>query len=385
MALMKLSEVKASTFRMPNPVITAPDTESNSAPEPKPAKEPVPKSRLPAGERITRLLPGNEWMKLGTIMGSKRQLCGPLWYEGELCVLFADTNVGKSLLGVQIADMLSTGGAHPTACPELRPEILSTMVIYADFELSTVQFTNRYSSETTTIDSDGNEVSVRTPYVFSNYMLRAEMSYQDIDDHADPKAYTRPLSEILIDDLEYYVEAYGAQVLIIDNITFMAEGTEQAADALPLMKKLLKLKRKYQLSILVLAHTPKRNLSNPLTRNDLQGSKMIINFVDSAFAIGESVLSKELRYIKQIKQRNTGIVYGADNVLDCVIGQVTPEFVGFKTIGSGPEERHLVKQTEKGDKHRRAQELLKKGYSHKEIAEAMGISRAQTYRYLSTT
>ena len=259
------------------------------------------------------------------------------------------------------------------------------MVIYADFELSTVQFTNRYSSETTTIDSDGNEVSVRTPYVFSNYMLRAEMSYQDIDDHADPKAYTRPLSEILIDDLEYYVEAYGAQVLIIDNITFMAEGTEQAADALPLMKKLLKLKRKYQLSILVLAHTPKRNLSNPLTRNDLQGSKMIINFVDSAFAIGESVLSKELRYIKQIKQRNTGIVYGADNVLDCVIGQVTPEFVGFKTIGSGPEERHLVKQTEKGDKHRRAQELLKKGYSHKEIAEAMGISRAQTYRYLSAT
>ena len=48
------------------------------------------------------------------------------------------------------------------------------------------------------------------------------------------------------------------------------------------------LKSKYGLSILVLAHTPKRDSGKPLGRNDLQGSKMIINFCDSAFAIGES-------------------------------------------------------------------------------------------------
>jgi len=33
------------------------------------------------------------------------------------------------------------------------------------------------------------------------------------------------------------------------------------------------------LSILALAHTPKRDQHNPITKNDLQGSKMLITFV----------------------------------------------------------------------------------------------------------
>jgi hypothetical protein len=42
----------------------------------------------------------------------------------------------------------------------------------------------------------------------------------------------------------------------------------------------------------------------PLSANDLQGSKMLINFCDSAFAIGKSSNDKDLRYLKQIKQRS---------------------------------------------------------------------------------
>jgi hypothetical protein len=40
--------------------------------------------------------------------------------------------------------------------------------------------------------------------------------------------------------------------------------------------------------MLVLAHTPKRNLARPLTVNNLQDSKMLINFCDSAFATGKN-------------------------------------------------------------------------------------------------
>lgn len=64
------------------------------------------------------------------------------------------------------------------------------------------------------------------------------------------------------------------------------------------MKQLKTLKNKYDLSLLILAHTPKRDLSKQLTRNDLQGSKMLINFCDSCFAIAKvlrtnlSVISK---------------------------------------------------------------------------------------------
>ena len=67
---------------------------------------------------------------------------------------------------------------------------------------------------------------------------------------------------------------YQAKILIVDNLTYLkTQATETAKEALPLMKRLKQLKIKYDLSILALAHTPKRNLCNPLTKNDLAGSK----------------------------------------------------------------------------------------------------------------
>ena len=64
---------------------------------------------------------------------------------------------------------------------------------------------------------------------------------------------------------------------------------------------LKKIKNKYGLSLLILAHTPKRDATKGITKNDLSGSKMLMNFCDSAFAIGESFQKNGLRYLKQIK------------------------------------------------------------------------------------
>ena len=47
------------------------------------------------------------------------------------------------------------------------------------------------------------------------------------------------------------------------------------------------LKIKHNLTILLVAHTPKIDASRPLTVNSLHGSKMISNFVDNIFAIGK--------------------------------------------------------------------------------------------------
>jgi len=76
--------------------------------------------------------------------------------------------------------------------------------------------------------------------------------------------------------LEQALNETQAKILIIDNITYLKNETEKAKDALPLMKHLKSLKSKFRLSILALAHTPKRDLSKQITRNDLQGSKMLI-------------------------------------------------------------------------------------------------------------
>jgi len=115
---------------------------------------------------------------------------------------------------------------------------------------------------------------------------------------------------------------------------------EKAKDALPLMKHLQMLKNKYKLSILVLAHTPKRDMGKPISINDIQGSKMLINFTDSAFAIGKSYKDASIRYIKQIKQRNTEELYGYDNVILCQILK-EKNFLSFEFFDFAEEREHL--------------------------------------------
>ena len=335
---------------------------------------------------ITRMFSGSQWVDFASLSVDQKQLCGPLWYEGEICILFADTNVGKSILAVQIADMISSGEHCETALPELRPETPAQPVVYADFELSISQFGRRYSCPHP--EKEGEKAY----YDFGNNFHRVEL-YYDLNAMDDSEMYaTKAFADQIIADLETRVNEVNARVLIIDNVTFMASGTETAADAMPLMKKLVALKKRHDLSILLLAHTPKRSLSSPLTRNDLQGSKMLINFADSAFAIGESSQSKDVRYIKQIKQRNCEQIYGADSVLECCIGKVYENFVGFASIGTGKESAHLAepKSSSSGTGSKSSHEakresilqLKQEGYKPAEIAELLSISVATVYRLL---
>lgn len=61
---------------------------------------------------ITRTV--NEWMVAAQSMAIPNMLLGELWFENEVCILFSSSNVGKSILGVQIADSISSGvPIHP--------------------------------------------------------------------------------------------------------------------------------------------------------------------------------------------------------------------------------------------------------------------------------
>lgn len=322
-----------------------------------------------------RMLSGDQLARMAQLSTDQLRLCGPLWFEGEICILFADTNVGKSILAVQIADLVARGIGYDTGLPELRPETLAQPVIYADFELSTQQFARRY-----TCDREEFGETEREAYHFSPNFFRYELSYDDVDaDLSD-----LPMSEQIMRDLEEAVRTHGARILVVDNITFMASGTESAADAMPLMKRLVRLKKQYGLSILLLAHTPKRCLSNPLTRNDLQGSKMLINFADSAFAIGESTRDKTLRYIKQIKQRNCEALYDGRNILQVQLMKTGP-FLGFASRGTSSEDAHLAERHTgaHGVDPGLAEGLLERrnrGMSYRQIADDMGMSHMKVKR-----
>jgi hypothetical protein len=134
-------------------------------------------------------------------------------------------------------------------------------------------------------------------------------------------------------------------VFIIDNITYLRDDyDEKTKVALPLVKYLKKLKKKYELSMLLLAHTPKRDDSRPITVNDLGGSKMLSNFVDSVFCIGKSKKNSNYRYLKQIKIRSGALTYDADNVFIYEIDNCST-FTKFHFRSYGKESEQIAEMT----------------------------------------
>ena len=304
----------------------------------------------------------NTWLKSANKRAIPKMLFGKFWYEGELCILFADSNLGKSILAVQIANAISTGDSvNPFDC-----EAGKQPVLYCDFELTEKQFEARYS------------VDYTNHYEFNEKFYRAELN----PDSDMPPGF-KDFDDYLSACLEKSIVQTGSRVVVIDNLTYLRSENEKAKDALPLMKHLKALKTRYNLSILALAHTPKRDMTLPITRNDLQGSKMLMNFCDSAFAIGESMQEKSRRYLKQIKQRNTGQVYSETNVCICEITKPS-NFLQYEFTGYGIEADHLRKQTRSllPEQATEALRLRETGLTLREIGDLMGKSFQQVDRLI---
>lgn len=324
-------------------------------------------------ESYFRLKSTDERMAESRDLPTPRKLFGDFWYEGEVCVLFADTNVGKSILAVQIANAIANG-IDPDKDGHLKNNTPAQKIVYFDFELSAVQFAIRFS------ETDKETGKSFNPFSFGPNMITADINPETAD-----IGEFKNFEEFLNNALETAVASSGAKVLIIDNITYLRDETENARNALPMMKYLKALKSKYGLSILVLAHTPKRDAGKPLGRNDLQGSKMIINFCDSAFAIGESAKMVGTRYLKQIKARNTEQIYNEENVL---LGTIRKEinFLSFHFGDTANEREHLkvINDKVREELKARAAELAEQGMKKVEIAAELGVSAMTVGRYLKT-
>jgi hypothetical protein len=298
--------------------------------------------------------PVNNWIDEAKSRPVPKMLFSELWFENELCILFADTNLGKSILAVQMANSISKG----VAIDGFKLEITAQKVLYFDFELSDKQLEKRYSN------------NFSNHYEFNNNFLRAE-----INPEQETPSIFKSFEEYLCHSIEESVIKDNIKTLVIDNLTYLNNDTEKAKDALPLMKQLNSLKRKHNLSILVLAHTPKRDATKSITKNDLSGSKMLMNFCDSCFAIGESFQENGLRYLKQIKQRNTEQIYHTQNVIICKIENLL-NFLQFTFIAFENEMDHLKPYVPKSSDERISEimELKKQGQPNTKIAEKLGVS-----------
>lgn len=290
----------------------------------------------------------NQTLKESHLQPAPKPLYLSLWYENEACVLFSDSNTGKSVLSMQIAADVAESQA----------------VLYFDFELSAKQFELRYSDEYGNLHS------------FPEKLYRIELN-------ADALRADGNFEETLFKDIESVIMQTNAKVVILDNLTFLCINAEKADAASTLMLNIISLKRKYNLSILVVAHTPKRNLCNALSQNDLAGSKRLINFFDSAFAIGRSAKDEHLRYIKQIKCRNGAFQYDSENVILCSIEKID-SFLQFVNIGYCSEREHLKEPSDKdvSDLSASIRKLASEGKSYRAIATELSISLGKVQRVL---
>jgi hypothetical protein len=100
---------------------------------------------IPSNSGLFLAKTANEWIEESKLRPVPKLLFSEFWYESEICILFADTGVGKSILAVQIADSITTGNFIPGFKMKVAPQ----SVLYLDFELNSKQFEARYSVDYT--------------------------------------------------------------------------------------------------------------------------------------------------------------------------------------------------------------------------------------------
>lgn len=286
----------------------------------------------------------NDIMKIGSEMEDIKPLFKPFFYENEISVLFAESNLGKSILAVQIGEYIAKHGKK---------------VCYFDYELTTKQFQERYTK-----DKDKT-----TMYKFSDNFYRPILDYELEKGH-----------EVLLERFYETIENKandGFKVFILDNITYLSDRTNDKSFIMNFLKNLKEFKKKHNVSFLIIAHTPKRKPNKPLEQGDLAGSKAFMNFIDSSFAIGRSIIDSNLLYLKQIKVRVGRFTYNDENVLKC---QIVKEhnFVHFKDLGTEVE-RHLLdkKYILHGDNEKLMNEAWKmhcNGDSNRAIARQLSVT-----------
>lgn len=271
--------------------------------------------------------------------------------EKELIIFFGDAGIGKTIYAMQAAIDIAKKGYK---------------VIFLDLELSKKQFQKRYT----------NEFGV--PYQMPETLYRA--GYSRIDEVPHDISYT----DFFIDSLRELIDKTGAEVIFIDNLTKLAAGdTDSAKATIPIIEALNRLKTQYSLTIIAIEHNKKVDSSRPIQLNDLQGSKMKANLVDSIFTIGRSTKDKNLRYVKQVKVRDGELRYDTENVMLLEISKALG-YLGLTFCDYASEYDHLKPLSEDNKQAliAQAKELRGQGKNQREIGKELGISLGTVNKYL---
>lgn len=302
---------------------------------------------------VKQLLQEQELLHLGY-----QHLFGNLWLAGEICFLFGDSNTGKSLLAQDIAIMNAGGRCYLTG---FMPDHIQKVVLF-EYEMNEAQFAGRLIGCSDLMP----ENFIRVGFNLSEYDTKLSMLQSTILTIKEMQAQENP-----------------PKVFIIDNITFLQDTSSSQKLGIEIMKEFKVLKEQYGLSILFIGHCPKRKKGTPISQDSLGGSKMLMNFCDSAFAIGDSGWGPDTKYIKHIKSRSVA------RETDVQVIEIDDKpYLHFKPICKSAEEEHIGKKDTSRSSITPEQEAeildLRdiQGLSIRDIAAELGLSKSAVGRFL---
>lgn len=274
---------------------------------------------LPVKKSKYKVLKSSDVLKAAASEPPLKQLAGDLINTEESVILFARTNVGKSILAYQIGVSIAKG-IDTKLSDEiiLKNECEAQPVILFDYELSRGQFANRI----------GTDIS-------DNLFHAQKIRGADIDG----------VPALIIKELEEDAVKVGAKILIIDNISAISGDLEKGENAKLFMDAVNKLVRDKNYTVIIIAHTPKIKAGVPISENDLAGSSKLSSLSDALFSIGkqDEEAAPNKIYIKQLKTRNDIKKYGANSVItgEIVKDEITG-MVRFNADGLATESRALA-------------------------------------------
>jgi KaiC/GvpD/RAD55 family RecA-like ATPase len=279
-------------------------------------------TRVNNPRRILRVMSMNEAIVKGAKEPERMQIIGNLIREGDITILFGDEGTGKSIFAFQMAIAASTGKPLYGNADEFQNAAGPMKTLIFDFELECRELFDRYSES-------------GLAYSFSDNLLRSDINPDCLDlENGDNK---------LMKAVQLQIEQTQPKFVVVDNITWLSSESQDTKIASDFMKQLTALQRKMGLTVVVVAHTPKRNTSEPIESKHLAGSSNLKNFAKNIIAVSPSKRDPNIRYVKHVKCRNAFKIHGADNVIQCQIERdPNSALLEFKFMCTNPEAVHLA-------------------------------------------
>ena len=300
----------------------------------------------------------HNYIEEGKMMEAPKELIPHVLVEHETTILFGDTGLGKSTFAMQIACEVAEQTSKATnyfgnACQVSKKK----RVLYVNFELSQQQWAKRFQNK-----------------AVPDNLFIANIDYSLMHDVTDQSH--------ILDEIQRIAVENEIEVVIIDNLTNLCINSKEGGEAGNIMLQLISLRLTHDWTMLILAHVPKRKPCDPLSLNDLAGSKILSNLADNVIGLNKSKKDKSARYIIQLKYRSFPIELDYKNVQELRL-TMSDDWLHFEYGDYDEERTHLPRsRDEKAELERDIVKELKEpnGLSYRDIADKLGTSLSTVCR-----